>query len=184
MAADTVTENWKPVVGFEGRYEVSDLGRVRTLLRIPKLIRGVPSHNGYPRVCLSRGPAKEDHVSHVVHRLVLVAFVGPPAAGQECDHINGDRADARLANLRWVTRSENATYAHRRHRAAPWTGGERNGNAILTAPQARLIQELRRINAVSGWIATLASAWNLHRGVIESVACGRTWASVRTSPAV
>ncbi len=76
-----------------GRYEVSDDGRVRTKHELCTRL----DSDGY--VMVGRGEK--------VHRLVLRAFVGPAPPGYEADHINRDRADNRLVNLRWVTRSQN-----------------------------------------------------------------------------
>jgi hypothetical protein len=113
-------EQWRPVLNYEGHYEVSDLGRVRSIARvIPHKWSGsrtVPtriliSHTGttrrhrYPVVDL-RTP---DHKRHTlkVHRLVLEAFIGPRPDGYVCCHANDDPADNRLDNLRWDTCSAN-----------------------------------------------------------------------------
>ena len=106
-------ERWKSIPGLEGRYEVSDLGRVKSLQRIvsvgnntgkvlvPERIRKLsPSPQGYPRVRLCGK-------TRLVHHLVLLAFVGPRPVGLEIRHLNGNRADSRLANLAYGTRSEN-----------------------------------------------------------------------------
>jgi HNH endonuclease/NUMOD4 motif len=109
-------EEWRPVVGYEDSYEVSDLGRVRSITR--------PTHNGigrpilggllahalvskrkYPSVTLYRDGAGK---AHRVHRLVLDAFVGPCPEGMESLHANDIASDNRLSNLRWGTRSDNA----------------------------------------------------------------------------
>lgn len=107
-------ERWLPVVGWEHRYEVSNLGRVRT---IPHTICGrywpqimlrqmsPPTGKGYKLVGLSgNGP----RVSKGVHILVLTAFVGPRPKGHHCCHYDGDPANSRLENLRWDTPSSNA----------------------------------------------------------------------------
>ena len=95
-----VDETWRAVPGYEGRYEVSDHGRVRSLLR--GLMH--PWHGfGYPMVRLYDGAYKNMRV----HRLVLMAFVGPCPEGMEACHNDGDRANARLSNLRWDTHAAN-----------------------------------------------------------------------------
>ena len=102
-----VTEEWKPVPGYEGRYEVSDLGRVRSLQHCwgprptPHLLKPGIASTGYPTVALGRGNTKQ------VHALVLSAFVGPCPPGQECRHKNGVRSDPRLVNLEYGTRAQN-----------------------------------------------------------------------------
>lgn len=108
-----MNENWKPVPGYEGVYEVSDLGRVRSLDRLDaagRPRRGQPRSStadggGYLQVSLWRD-GSERRVS--VHRLVLVAFVGPAPKGMEACHNDGDSTNNTLANLRWDTRSANS----------------------------------------------------------------------------
>lgn len=109
-------ERWLPVVGFEGFYEVSDHGSVRSVTRIVKFSRGAtrvaPSRVlsaatdsvGYQRVSLRRdghGQTKK------VHRLVLEAFTGGCPDGHMACHNNGDPGDNRLVNLRWDSATEN-----------------------------------------------------------------------------
>lgn len=112
-------ENWMPIPGYEGDYEVSDLGRVRSLPRRVMRRNGASCHvagrvmstkatnrKGYVVVNLRRpGTAK----THLVHRLVLAAFVGPSPEGMETRHLNGDPCDNRLPNLAYGTPVENAT---------------------------------------------------------------------------
>ncbi len=112
-------ERWLPVVGFEGSYEVSDFGRVRSLDRIVicsgptkgtyeslkrgRMLRPGPMPGGHLSVVLGR-----DGGSHCVHELVLVAFVGPRPAKLEARHGDGDEKNNRLDNLKWDTRGNNS----------------------------------------------------------------------------
>jgi hypothetical protein len=105
-------ESWAPVPGWEGYYDVSDNGRVRSLDRVDSLGRSVygrirllnAKRDGHLQVQFARG----DEVSTVmVHRLVLEAFTGPCPDGMEGCHDNGSPSDNRLTNLRWDTRSAN-----------------------------------------------------------------------------
>lgn len=118
-----VDEIWKDVPGFEGMYEVSNLGRVRSL---PHLVRG-RCKNGTEFLRMSPGRVlrpgaqkKSGHLSvaigrgnsRLVHQLVLEAFVGPrpkakPGSLIDVLHINGDPTDNRLVNLKYGTRGEN-----------------------------------------------------------------------------
>jgi hypothetical protein len=114
---DTV-EQWLPVVGFEGRYEVSDLGRVRSIPRTivcrdgrrlpcPGQIMTVNRIDTYPMVNLSRDGKQ---VRARLHILVAEAFLGPKPDGHyiEVCHNNNDVDDPRAVNLRWDTRRNNA----------------------------------------------------------------------------
>lgn len=109
-------ENWKPVVGYEGFYEVSDLGRVRSVARQVRHPRGglklvrerllsLGKHPcGYLRFRAWRGDAVTNLSVHVE---VLKAFVGPAPAGFECCHNDGNPANNVLENLRWDSRKNN-----------------------------------------------------------------------------
>lgn len=116
-------EEWLPVHGFEGAYEVSDWGRVRSLDRIITTKAGIkqrhqgrvltPAADRSGHLNVNLGPGKK----LLVHRLVLEAFIGPSPEGQECCHNDGDPTNNNLANLRWDTRSENVldSVRHRTH---------------------------------------------------------------------
>lgn len=118
------TERWLPVVGYEGLYAVSDLGRIK---RVPHLVerrnRFGPfayvvserllskriKRNGYEQVNLYKDGIMR---SLLVHRLVMSAFVGPSRL--EVNHKNEIKTDNRLSNLEYVTSSENARYSSAR----------------------------------------------------------------------
>lgn len=111
------TDRWRPVPEWEGAYEVSDQGRVRSMPRWAWSSRG-KGHwfkaggivlspgivSGYARVVLQRDKAIKN-VS--IHRLVLLAFVGPCPAGMEACHHDDDRLNNVLTNLRWDTKPAN-----------------------------------------------------------------------------
>lgn len=109
-------EIWKDVVGYEGYYKVSNLGRVKSLPRkenskrnwitIERILSDKVSNIGYVRVVF------HDRKKHSVHRLVMIAFVANPDNKPQVNHINGIRNDNRLVNLEWATSSENAKHAY------------------------------------------------------------------------
>ena len=111
-----MSERWKPIPGYEGLYDVSTTGNVRSyragagrgmhIYTTPQTqLCPATTANGYRRVSLT--DATGERRNKVVHRLVLLAFVGPAPNGHECCHRNGIPADNHLENLRWDTRSEN-----------------------------------------------------------------------------
>lgn len=115
-------EEWRPVVGWEGRYEVSDRGRVRVVRLLANgverrhLLRQAKNHRGYMRVMLYRKGGRK-HAR--VHMLVAAAFIGPaPFAGATVDHQDTNKRNNRADNLEWVTRLENFRRHLRRTREA------------------------------------------------------------------
>lgn len=104
---EAMPERWLPVVGYEGFYEVSDWGRVRSLPR--KKCRGTilkpqPLPSGYLNVGLSVNNVVR---SRTVHILVAAAFLGTRPPGMEVCHGDGNPANNRLGNLRYGTPAEN-----------------------------------------------------------------------------
>lgn len=102
-------ESWRPVVGWEGFYEVSSLGRVRRIFLPPyegfRVLRPHPDRHGYPSVGLSRPGAKP--MRPKVHKLVAESFIGPRPSGLEICHNDGDKTNARASNLRYDTHLAN-----------------------------------------------------------------------------
>lgn len=104
-------EVWKDIVGYEGLYQVSNLGRVKSLnyRRTGKTKEMKPGtdKNGYRYICLMvEGKARY----YKVHRLVYEAFVGPIPYGHEINHINEEKADNRVENLEIVSHKTNINH--------------------------------------------------------------------------
>ena len=166
-------EEWRPVVGWEGWYDVSSLGRVRRVRpapgtqagRVMKLVRG---RGDYPTACLCRHSAQQ---TVYVHHLVAAAFLGPRPEGKEINHRDRDRWNACVQNLEYVTASEN-----QRHARALGFGralGERNAEAKLT------VEAVRAIRASSETQRTLALRYGVSQGVVSMARRGVTWGHVR-----
>ena len=101
-------EVWKPIKDYEGLYEVSNLGRVKSLnyrkTGKEKILKNIENSKGYFQVGLVKFGKQK---LFTVHRLVAEAFI-PNPEGKPCiDHINTIRSDNRVENLRWVTHEEN-----------------------------------------------------------------------------
>jgi hypothetical protein len=173
-------ETWKAVPGWEGWYEVSDAGQVRSLPR-QSVANGAPAtyqgkllklgqlKNGYLQVSLSR-PGERRYA--YVHRLVMEAFEGPPPCGLEVCHADGTRDNNSLFNLRYGSRSENAKdrIAHGRGPTGKKTRGEKNGASRLTE------SDVRRIREAPGTLKEIAAAFGVHLGTIHCIKTNKTWA--------
>lgn len=139
------SEQWKPVVGFEGFYEVSDLGRLRS---VPKCdskgrhIRGKilkhPARFGgrYIRTLFRVHKVRS---YRTLHHLVLEAFVGPRPIGMHGCHNDGDTNNNALSNLRWDSARNNQRDKIQHGTIAR---GERNGWAKLTEQDILLARQL------------------------------------------
>lgn len=116
MQPSNTPEEWRPVVGYEDRYEVSNDGKIRSIPReftdkigrscwIPRRELSLPTRYTGHKMASLRGDGNSK--TYYVHRLVLEAFVGPAPDGMEACHNNGVPDDNRVENLRWDTRSAN-----------------------------------------------------------------------------
>ena len=168
---------WRPVVGFEGLYEVSSTGYVCSLVfrnkqavvRRVLLLKQRATGDGYLRLALRK--ETERHMARV-HRLVLEAFRGPCPAGHEAAHLNGHRADNRLENLAWVTYQQNRDHMTL-HGTVP--RGERNGNAKLSTRQ---VLDIRRRRRAGESCLQLAKAFRIHVGHVAKIVTRGEWEHV------
>lgn len=116
-------ESWRAIGGWEGDYEVSNLGRVRSLTRMSENGRGTPrrvcgrvlhpskNRPGYLGISLER--SGEEPIRYLLHRLVARAFIGAIPPGYAVNHINGVKSDNRVGNLQITTNSENERHSYK-----------------------------------------------------------------------
>lgn len=117
-----MTEIWKPIEGFNGVYDVSDHGRVRSHFREGGIRKMHAKSSGYVQVNLYR----DGGYKHVfVHRLVATAFLGPSEL--DINHKDGNKLNNCAENLEYVTQRENSAHHYKQHRALP-TGVYKAGN--------------------------------------------------------
>lgn len=131
-------EEWRPIPGYEGFYEASNLGRIRSVPRRTtsgKVLKQREGTGTYLRVCLSKENQKK---TIAVHRLVALAFLENPEGKPEVNHLDGDKHNNAAGNLEWATRSENERHAYRclgKMPNRPWAGKPRKCARIFTEEQ-------------------------------------------------
>ncbi len=139
-----MVEEWKPVVGWEGLYEVSNLGQVKRVGKEQgtkcKVLRQVLRKDGRYSVSLSR-KSKSGHL--LVHALVAAAFIGPKPIGKDVNHIDGNKQNNASSNLEYITRSENIKHSYRLG-IHPRMQGELCGQSKLSSFQVAEIKRLRK----------------------------------------
>ena len=152
-------EIWKPISGYEGFYEVSNLGRIRSLERIvecsdgrkrkikDRTLKGSSYSGGYSGVTLHKdGCAKFVNI----HRIVAEAFVPNPLEKEEVNHKDENPSNNHASNLEWVTCKENINYGTRTERAR---------KAIVEA-QGRAVRQLSRDGELVAEYESLSEACN------------------------
>lgn len=176
MTEENKAEEWREVPGSDGKYLISNLGRVMgspvAKRNGERVIRKLQiNQSGYPVVSLIL-----DHKYHTksVHRLVAAAFIGPCPDGMEVNHIDSNRANPRVENLEYVTRSQNHIHAFRfGFRKPNFLHGEQIGSSRLTKAQA--IEALTSpVSAVE-----LAQKFGVGSSAIDRIRYGITWKFVR-----
>jgi len=165
-------ERWRPVVGYEGLYEVSDQGRVRSLDRQARVRGGGlrahlgrvlrPYCNPYPLVVLSRGGA---HKTCKVPRLVAEAFIPNPDCRREVNHIDCDPLNNRASNLEWATALENTRHA------------QINGKMARKLTPQDVVQ-IRALASVGAARVAIAAQFGINRSCVYKIITREAWAHI------
>jgi hypothetical protein len=179
QAADDV-EQWREIPGFEGYYEVSNTGNLRSLdrwltsgrHRKGARLQANRSASGHFKVRLCRGGR---HHWFGVHCLVLAAFIGPRPEGMQGAHNNGDPSDNRPENLRWDTAKGNA--ADRKSHGTEMCG-ENNPRSKLTERQVSEIFRMHRSGVMGKDIAAVMLCTPAN---ISSILKGKHWRTLCAS---
>ena len=156
-------EEWRDVVGYEGKYQVSNLGRVRSLPNSHHqdviIMRQSKGNAGYMRVPLANN---KTHKMGLVHRLVAEAFIPNPENKPQVNHKNGRKDCNIVSNLEWVTRSENQKHAFRVLGCV--NKGGCKPRRIICVETGRIFASVKEAERATG-----IDAWNM-----SSVAAHRT----------
>lgn len=183
---DYSNEEWRPVIGYESIYSVSDVGRVRRDKPYQSTCAGKILKQQilkrYLAVPLNNKGAWNVHV----HRLVAEAFLGPCPDGCQVNHLDGNKVNNHIENLEYVTPRKNTqhaidaglrpTFPAIENRAR----GERHGRARMTAELVVKIRALFRdgMSQANIW-RTLGFTTNGDRAAVNGIVRGKTWKHVK-----
>lgn len=164
-------EIWKDITGYEGLYQVSNLGRVKSLVRKgrkkEKLLSLCSNTHGYIMVILSKNNIKSTHIAHI---LVANAFIPNPNNLPFVMHINDIRNDNNVNNLKWGTRQDNMDDMVNKNRQSK---GENHGNSVLSEYEVIQIKTLRQNN---GWGSKkIAKYLSLPKEAVSGVIYNNRW---------
>lgn len=104
-----MVEIFKDIKGFEGYYQISNLGKVKSFHSKNKIIKNTINNQGY---CYVRLFLKNKKTKLLVHRLIAIAFIENPSNKKFINHIDGNKLNNDISNLEWCTHKENMQHAH------------------------------------------------------------------------
>lgn len=181
-----MSEIWKDIDGYEGHYQISNYGRVKSLARIRKyklndyakhkerILKLNLTYKGYHSIGLSKNNKRK---TYFVHRLVALAFIPNPENKPEVNHNDGNKTNNNDWNLKWNTGKENVIHSIK-HLKCKRACGEKTAIAKLTEKEVLEIRRLYQIyyNAQKYSPINLAKRYNLKSNcTIHSIIDRKTW---------
>lgn len=169
-------EEWRNIKGYEGYYQVSNLGRIRSVkrklcdgkTRRGAVVKGFPDRNGYYRIVLHK-EAKMHR--YMVHRLVASAFIDNPHNYPMINHIDEDKSNNAVTNLEWCDCKYNINYGTRTKRAS----GENTKNSKLTTDNVKEIRNIYIPKSKEFGAMALANKYGVSQSAIVRAVSKRNW---------
>ena len=179
MLNPEVDEKWVDVENFNGHYQISNYGRVRSDKRYGQwlLLNPMTNHDGYLLVHLGNG-SRKNREEYFVHELVARAFVPNPDNKPEVNHKFGDKKDNRASTLEWVTRRENMQHAVKIGLLKIPKGVE-GTNSKLTVEDIKYIRENYKKGDKEFGFRGLAKKFNVVSETIRNVITGKHYQDVK-----
>lgn len=182
-----MNEIWKDILHYENWYQISNMGRVQSVMRKHRfgysrkirILRPFSNNKGYLRVDLRKNGQRD---CRQIHRLVLETFISICPDGMQCRHLNGDPQDNRLDNLKWGTASTNQRdrIIHgTSNRGLSYNRGENQGSHKLTEKQILEIRKFYTIQSIDGKRQysqrKLALMFKVQQTTIKNIVNRKTW---------
>ena len=187
----TREEKWKDIEGYEGIYQVSDGGRIRSVDRVViskngvkrevkgQLMKQSTSKYGYKVIILRKDGIKKNHR---VHRLVAESFINKEKGKTLINHKDGNKRNNRVENLEWCTNSENMKHAFKKDLKQPSNPnkhglmqGETHSRSKLTERDVLFIRENSKVNGGVYSNVELASKYDVTKSTIGYIVKEKTW---------
>lgn len=176
-------EVWSPIRNYEGYYEISNKGRVKSIKRIVETKNGKYSvkgkilsigvdTKGYNHVILTK--CGKSHARRI-HQLIAQSFIPNPLHLLYVNHKNGIKTDNRVENLEWCTVRQNNLHALNNGLNFNFT--ETHGMSKLTNND---VIEIRKLIKYKIKLKDIAKIFNIHKNTISSIKTGRTWKRLKT----
>lgn len=179
-------EVWRDFVEYPERYQVSNLGRVRSksflkmgrningefsFMTKPKILKPFKNEDGYKQVRLQRDGVK---LTRRVHRVVAEAFIPNPERKETVNHINSIRDDNRVENLEWATHQENVRHSY--DSGVRTNKGEKHPRAVLTED---IVRDVRRRYFEGESIRDISALYGVKYDTLWAAISGKNWSHVK-----
>lgn len=160
--SEQIKEEWKPIEGFEGFYEISNFGRVKSLRmrggRKDRILKNVVNPDGYEHLTLSCNKKTRDAT---IHRLVAESFIPNPDNLPQINHKDQCKTNNHVENLEWCTAKHNVNYLDFQERRAK-------------SYSKKVYQYDKNLNLIKIWeSSTEASKYGFNRTAISFCCCGK-----------
>ena len=153
-------EVWKDVDGFEGHYQVSNHGRVRSIKKEILVLKGEYQHNGYKRVRLWKD-GRQQH--KLIHRLVAMAFLQNPNNYSDVNHIDEDKTNNHVTNLQWCTHLYNMNFGSVKEKISCGNNGKKASSEAM--------EKLSNHSRNCRWINNGTCEKFIHKDFVDEYMC-------------
>ncbi len=172
---DLEGEVWEDINGFECRYIVSNLGRIKSIDSNRILRQSTNRNNGYLKTSVPLEPKKRKLKTLRTHRIVAESFIPNPHKKETVNHIDGNKLNNTKSNLEWATYKEQSEHAYRLGLIKPpRMYGEDNSQCKLNKTEVRIIRRLKgKLSQVE-----IGKLFNVSGGVIGRIHRNEIWVNI------